>query len=122
MSWGRQCNALGHAENTPLPKPIPALSTIEIVDVFSTMNVTYAVSAEGRLYVWGTNIHVHSGSALLGLGDEQIYEQNTPRMIPGLETVKVTAVRASNEVAFALTGRTRVSIYCRYNPLLFSSL
>jgi hypothetical protein len=41
---------------------------------------------------------------MLGLGKEDIFEQKTPRMIPGYDNVKFIAVRAASKFAIALTG------------------
>jgi hypothetical protein len=40
----------------------------------------------------------------LGLGKEDIYEQKTPKMIPGYDNVKFIAVRGTSNVTIALTG------------------
>ena len=113
LSWGAAGEArLGHGAHSATPTAPPSLvagfrslgSSCAIAAVSCGKQHSVALTQAG-VYTWGANTHGQLGQ---GLAPAQLSGTATPRLVPGLQQVHVSAVAAGQFHCAALDTRGRV--------------
>ncbi|ASQ44992.1 RCC1 domain-containing protein [Legionella clemsonensis] len=90
-SWGYNNFSqlgLGHRAPQSTPQLITALNE-KITDIFAGDYLSFCLSAEGKVYAFGTN---QSGQ----LGLKKIGETSSPKLITNLQHIKITSIVSKN--------------------------
>jgi alpha-tubulin suppressor-like RCC1 family protein len=104
-AWGRNTRGLlgsnlpSNQEFSAAPVSVPGLNGIKSIAVGA--DHALALTTGGAVYAWGSN-----GSGQLGQGTKDSLEHSVPALVAGTGTV--TAIAATENASFALTGDGRL--------------
>lgn len=88
---------LGDEESRQSAVKVDALDSVEVIGVENGNGVSYALSADGTLYAWGSNTN-----GQLGTGDQE--ERLVPTAVEALANETVVAVSSGTSHTLALTA------------------